>query len=124
MESPTSGGVLSQPVIQKPSWRDVPRTVWALGFVSLFMDISSEMIHALPPLFLVDSLDVGVAAVGLIEGVAEATAAVTKVFSGVLSDRLGRRKLLAALGYGLGAAWSSASAARSPWPASARRSCC
>jgi MFS family permease len=98
------GGILSQPVIHKPSWRDVPRTVWALGFVSLFMDISSEMIHALLPLFLVGSLGVGMAAVGLIEGIAEATAAVTKVFSGVLSDRIGRRKLLAAIGYGLGAA--------------------
>lgn len=88
----------------KPSWRDVPGSVWALGFVSLFMDVSSELIHALLPLFLVNSLGVGVAAVGLIEGVAEATASVTKVFSGALSDRLGRRKLLAALGYGLGAA--------------------
>lgn len=86
-----------------PGLRDVPRTVWALGFVSLFMDISSELIHALLPLLLVDTLGAGVAEVGLIEGVAEATAAVTKVFSGALSDRIGKRKLLAALGYGLGA---------------------
>ena len=88
----------------KPGWRDVPATVWALGFVSLFMDTSSKLIHALLPLFLVDSLGVGVAAVGLIEGVAEATASVTKIFSGVLSDRIGKRKLLAAFGYSLSAA--------------------
>lgn len=68
------------------------------------MDVSSELIHALLPLFLVDTLGVGMAAVGLIEGVAEATASITKVFSGVLSDRIGKRKLLAAIGYGLGAA--------------------
>lgn len=87
---------------RRPTWRDVPRGVWALGFVSLFMDVSSELIHALLPLFLVDSLGVGVAAVGLIEGIAEATGAVTKVFSGAISDRIGKRKLLVVLGYGLG----------------------
>ena len=81
----------------------VPRGVWALGLVSLLMDVSSELIHALLPLLLVDSLGVGAAALGLIEGAAEATAAVTKVFSGALSDRIGRRKLLVVLGYGLGA---------------------
>ena len=84
-------------------WRGVPHGVWALGFVSLLMDVSSELIHALLPLLLVDSLGVGVATVGLMEGVAEATAAVTKVFSGALSDRIGKRKALAVLGYGLGA---------------------
>ena len=88
---------------QERGWRGVPRGVWALGFVSLFMDVSSELIHALLPLLLVDSLGVGVAALGAIEGVAEATASVTKVFSGVLSDRIGRRKVLIAVGYGLGA---------------------
>jgi MFS family permease len=81
----------------------VPRGVWALGFVSMFMDISSEMIHALLPLFLVGTLGASFALVGLLEGVAEATAAITKIFSGWLSDRLGRRKLLAVVGYGLGA---------------------
>src|SRR6188508_3814115 len=80
----------------------MPRGVWALGFVSLFMDISSEMIHVLLPVFLV-SLGASVAAVGLLEGTAEAIAQVTKVFSGTLSDRLGKRKLLALLGYGLAA---------------------
>jgi MFS family permease len=81
----------------------VPHGVWALGFVSLFMDVSSEMIHALLPLFLVGTLGASVAVVGVIEGAAEATAAITKIFSGWLSDRLGRRKLLAVFGYGLGA---------------------
>jgi MFS family permease len=85
------------------SWRAVPRDVWALGFVSLFMDVSSELIHSLLPLFLVDVLGTSTAVVGVIEGVAEATAAITRVFSGALSDRLGKRKLLAVIGYGLGA---------------------
>jgi MFS family permease len=84
--------------------RSVPRTVWALGLVSLFMDISSEMIHGLLPVFLVTTLGASPALLGLIEGVAEATASITKVFSGWFSDRLGRRKLLVLLGYGLAAA--------------------
>jgi MFS family permease len=83
--------------------RSVPRGVWVLGFVSLFMDVSSEMVHALMPALLVGTLGASVALLGLIEGVAEATAAVTKVFSGWISDRLGRRKLLAVIGYGLAA---------------------
>ena len=86
-----------------PAWRSVPRTVWTLGVVSMLMDVSSEAIHALLPLFLVDTLGVAVVAVGLIEGLAEATTAITKVFSGVLSDRLGSRKWLAFAGYGLAA---------------------
>lgn len=81
----------------------VPRGVWALGFVSLFMDLSSEIIHAVLPMFLVTGLGVGVVAVGLIEGAAEATAQVTKAFSGTLSDRLGKRKPLVVLGYGIAA---------------------
>lgn len=81
----------------------VPRGVWALGLVSMFMDISSEMIHSLLPVFLVGTLGASVALVGVIEGAAEATASITKIFSGWLSDRLGKRKLLAVLGYGLGA---------------------
>lgn len=79
----------------------MPRTVWALGFVSLFMDLSSEIIHALLPLFLTVSLGASVALVGLIDGIAEATASISKVFSGWLSDRMGRRKPLILLGYGL-----------------------
>ena len=82
----------------------LPAGIWVLGFVSLLMDISSEMIHALLPLFMVGTLGMGVALVGLLEGLAEATALILKVFSGVISDWFGRRKPLAVLGYGLGAA--------------------
>ncbi|MCO6058825.1 MFS transporter [Pseudomonas sp. MOB-449] len=81
----------------------IPRTVWALGFVSLFMDLSSELVHSLLPLFLVGSLGASMLAVGLIEGLAEATALIVKVFSGALSDFLGKRKSLLLLGYGLAA---------------------
>jgi MFS family permease len=81
----------------------IPRTVWALGLVSLFMDISSEIIHSLLPLFLTVTLGASVAMVGLIDGIAEATASITKVFSGTISDRIGKRKPLILIGYGLGA---------------------
>jgi MFS family permease len=81
----------------------IPGGVWALGFVSLLMDVSSEMIHALLPIYLVSVLGTSALTVGIIEGIAEATAAIVKIFSGALSDRLGKRKLLAALGYGLAA---------------------
>ena len=81
----------------------IPRSVWALGLVSLFMDVSSEIIHALMPLFLTTTLGVSVALVGLIDGVAESTASIAKVFSGYLSDRIGKRKPLILLGYGLAA---------------------
>lgn len=85
------------------SRRRLPAGVWALGFVSMFMDISSEMIHALLPLYMVTVLGTSAFAVGIIEGVAEATASITRIFSGAISDWLGRRKLLATLGYGLAA---------------------
>jgi len=81
----------------------LPPAIWALGFVSLLMDISSEMIHSLLPVFLVTGLGASALTVGLIEGAAEATALIVKVFSGVLSDTWVRRKPLAVLGYGLGA---------------------
>lgn len=81
----------------------MPRTVWALGLVSLFMDLSSETIHALLPLFLTGTLGASVAMVGLIDGIAESTASVAKLFSGYVSDRIGRRKPLILIGYGLGA---------------------
>ena len=81
----------------------LPAAIWVLGFVSLLMDVSSEMIHSLLPLFMVGTLGASAFTVGLIEGAAEATALIVKVFSGVLSDWLGRRKGLALLGYGLGA---------------------
>jgi MFS family permease len=84
-------------------WRRIPGSVWALGIVSMLMDISSEMIHALLPLYLVVGLGASALAVGVIEGIAEATALIVRIFSGALSDRLGHRKWLAALGYGLAA---------------------
>ena len=85
------------------SIRDIPASVWILGFVSMLMDISSEMIHALLPIYLVTVLGASMVTVGVIEGIAEATASITKIFSGALSDRLGKRKWLAAAGYGLAA---------------------
>jgi len=81
----------------------IPAGVWALGFVSMLMDISSEMIHALLPLFLATTLGASGFAIGVIEGLAESVALVVKVFSGALSDYWGRRKHLALIGYGLGA---------------------
>ncbi len=84
-------------------WRQVPTGIWALGFVSMLMDISSEMIHALLPIYMVTVLGTSTLAVGIIEGIAEATAAITKIFSGALSDWLGKRKGLAVLGYGMAA---------------------
>lgn len=83
--------------------RALPRGVVALGIVSLLMDVSSEMIHGLLPVFLVAGLGASVVAVGLIDGIAEATASLMKVFSGAWSDRLGARKALALAGYGLAA---------------------
>src|SRR5690606_34752428 len=81
----------------------IPRGIWILGFVSMFMDISSEIIHSLLPVFMVSTLGASMFVVGLIEGVAEATALIVKVFSGALSDYLGKRKALAVVGYALGA---------------------
>ncbi len=81
----------------------LPGGIWALGFVSLLMDISSEMIHGLLPVFLTTVLGASAEMVGLIEGVGEATASISKLFSGWLSDRLGKRKSLTVIGYGLGA---------------------
>jgi MFS family permease len=81
----------------------IPAGIWALGFVSLLMDVSSEMIHALLPLFMVSVLGASALAVGLVEGAAEATALIVKIFSGALSDYLGKRKWLAVAGYALGA---------------------
>lgn len=81
----------------------IPKGVWVLGGVSLLMDVSSEMIHSLLPLFMATTLGASVIIIGIIEGVAEATALMLKVFSGVISDYVGKRKGLALLGYGLGA---------------------
>lgn len=84
--------------------RALPAGIWALGFVSMCMDISSELIHSLLPIFMSTVLGASMIAIGLIEGVAEATAAITKIFSGAISDYFGKRKLLAGIGYGLAAA--------------------
>ncbi|HUT40828.1 MAG TPA: MFS transporter [Gammaproteobacteria bacterium] len=85
------------------SLRALPGSIWALGCVSLLMDISSELIHSLLPVFMSSVLGASMLTIGMIEGIAEATASVTRVFSGALSDYLGRRKLLLVVGYGLAA---------------------
>ena len=87
----------------KSTLSQIPTGVWVLGFVSMLMDISSEMIHSLLPLFMVTTLGASVFTVGIIEGLAESTALIVKVFSGTLSDYLGKRKGLALFGYALGA---------------------
>lgn len=81
----------------------MPRGIWILGLVSLFMDISSEMIHSLLPVFMVSVLGSQALTIGLIEGIAESTAMMVKIFSGLLSDYLGHRKWIAVAGYALGA---------------------
>jgi MFS family permease len=81
----------------------MPRAIWVLGFVSLLMDISSEMIHSLLPLFMATTLGASALVIGLVEGLAEATALIVKVFSGALSDYFGKRKPLAVVGYAMGA---------------------
>lgn len=85
------------------SLKQIPAAVWILGFVSMLMDISSEVIHSLLPLFMVTTLGASAFAVGLVEGLAESTALIVKIFSGALSDYLGKRKGLAVFGYALGA---------------------
>ena len=97
---------MDNPIIEptkKPSIRDLPRNVWAVGFTSMFMDISSEMVLNILSLFLSNVLGVQTSIIGLIDGVAEATASILKLFSGWLSDRIGGRKWLAVIGYGLSA---------------------
>ncbi len=97
------GFVMDTPPVGSKSRPGLPPGIWALGFVSMFMDISSEMIHALLPVYLVTVLGASTLTVGVIEGIAEATANITKIFSGALSDWLGKRKLLTTIGYGLAA---------------------
>ena len=94
---------MTLPIHPRYSLAQIPKGVWALGFVSMLMDISSEMIHALLPVYMVTMLGTSMATIGFIEGLAEATASITKIFSGALSDWLGKRKLLAVVGYGLAA---------------------
>lgn len=86
-----------------PGWRGMPRTVWVLGWVSLLMDVSSELVHSLLPIFMTSVLGASMVTVGIVEGIAEATAAITKVFSGALSDWVGRRKVLVVTGYAFSA---------------------
>jgi MFS family permease len=93
----------TKPAPSSSTLRQIPRGIWMLGFVSMFMDISSETVHSLLPMFLVTSLGASATMVGLIEGVAEATTPIVKMFSGALSDYLGNRKWLAVIGYGIGA---------------------
>jgi len=81
----------------------IPPSIWALGLGSMFMDASSELVHSLLPIFMASGLGASMLTIGIVEGVAEATAAITKVFSGALSDVLGKRKFLLVCGYGLGA---------------------
>jgi MFS family permease len=83
--------------------KTLPRSIWALGLVSLLMDTSSELIHSLLPVFVITTLGASTLSLGVLEGFAEATASITKMFSGVISDWLGKRKILALIGYGLSA---------------------
>jgi MFS family permease len=93
----------NQAEAKKASVRDLPRNVWAVSLTSFFMDISSEMVINVLPLFLASVLGVKTSVIGLIEGVAEATASILKLFSGWLSDRAGERKWLAVAGYAISA---------------------
>src|SRR5258708_11513342 len=101
MSAPSSNS--GQPSGSPATLRALPSGIWGMGFGSMFMDISSELIHSLLPVFMTTVLGASMVTVGLIEGVAEATAAITKVFSGALSDYLGKRKVLMILGYALAA---------------------
>jgi len=92
------------PSIRHNNFKALPAGIWVLGFVSMFMDISSELIHSLLPVFMASVLGASMTMIGIIEGFGEAAAAVTKVFSGAISDYLRKRKLVAGIGYGLAAA--------------------
>ncbi|MCR4406623.1 MAG: MFS transporter [Anaerolineae bacterium] len=92
-----------EPANHKPAWRSLPRNVWAVSLTSFFMDVSTEMVINILPLFLSNVLGVKTNIIGLIEGIAEATASLLKAFSGWLSDKLRARKWLAVAGYGLSA---------------------
>ena len=89
--------------MKKPGLPRIPKTIWMLGFVSLFTDMSSEIVHSLLPILLATGLGASALVIGLIEGAAEALVMVTKVFSGYISDAIGRRKPLVLFGYGLAA---------------------
>jgi len=93
----------TRPGPRQRTYRQLPRGIWALGLVSMFMDISSELVHSLLPVFMATTLGASMITIGIIEGIAEAIASFTKVFSGVLSDYVRRRKILVVTGYGLAA---------------------
>lgn len=101
--APTEGPIAKRATNAFTLIRILPGGIWALGVTSLFMDMSSELVHSLLPIFMSSVLGASMVTIGLIEGVAEGTAAITKVFSGTLSDRWGRRKSLVVFGYALGA---------------------
>ena len=82
----------------RPLRRALPPSIWALGLSAMFMDMSSELVHSLLPVFMASVLGASMVTIGILEGVAEATAAITKTFSGALSDYLGKRKFLVVLG--------------------------
>jgi len=87
----------------KGFYRKLPKGIWVLGFVSMFMDVSSELVHSLLPIFMATALGASMVTIGIVEGVAEGAAAITKVFSGAISDYFGKRKFLAVVGYALSA---------------------
>src|SRR5262249_61899927 len=98
------GHKMSPETQTKPKpFKTLPAGVWALGFVSMFMDTSSELVHSLLPTFMATTLGASMVTIGMVEGVAEATAAITKIFSGALSDYWGKRKSLGFTGYALAA---------------------
>lgn len=88
---------------RKGVYRTLPKGIWVLGFVSMFMDISSELVHSLLPIFMATTLGASMITIGIVEGIAEAAAAISKVFSGVISDYVRKRKFLVVIGYSLAA---------------------
>lgn len=94
---------VSKATVERAKIKDLPRNVWAVGFTSFFMDISSEMVLNIVPLFLSNVLGVQTSIIGLIDGIAEAIASILKLFSGWISDKIGERKWLAVAGYTLSA---------------------
>ncbi|MDY6823172.1 MAG: MFS transporter [Thermodesulfobacteriota bacterium] len=95
--------IVSKKAANKGFYRKLPKGIWALGFVSMFMDSSSELVHSLLPIFMATTLGASMVTIGIVEGFAEAAASITKVFSGVISDYFQKRKFLAVIGYGLAA---------------------
>jgi MFS family permease len=103
------------PLVESGRGWPLSRNVWVAGWVSFFMDVSSEMVYPLVPLFLSSTLGVSKSVVGLIEGIAEATASLLKLFSGVIADRFGKNKLLMGFGYGISTASRPILALASGW---------